>query len=265
MHMGRVQDSVAIVTGASSGHGRAIALALAGEGAKLVCADLRRDPRPEGNDGDQPTDDVITSNGGEAIFVETNVTDSSAVDALFATTVEQFGRVDVLVNNAGVFLGVISITDDTEEQFDLTIAVNLKAPWLCSRAAIKQMQGQDQKGFARGRIINISSVASLVGQSDLSTYSASKGGNNLLTKSLAIECAKHRINVNAVAPGYLHTAMAAAFFNDPEVRAGVESVHPWPEMGGPRDIAQAVLFLASEEARWITGAILPVDGGMTAD
>jgi NAD(P)-dependent dehydrogenase (short-subunit alcohol dehydrogenase family) len=244
--MERVQDKVAIVTGASSGHGRATSLALAREGAKLVCADLRRAPRPEGYDSEESTDELIVANGGEAIFVETDITQADSVDALVAAAVGEFGRLDVVVNNAGIFLGLFPIDEDTEENFDRTIAVNLKGCWLCSRA------------------VNISSVAGLVGQAALSTYSASKGGNRLLTQALAIECAPYRINVNAVAPGYLPTAMAREFFEDPETREAVESVHPWPEMGGPTDIAEAVVFLSSEESRWITGAVLPVDGGMTA-
>jgi NAD(P)-dependent dehydrogenase (short-subunit alcohol dehydrogenase family) len=263
--MERVQDKVAIVTGASSGHGRATSLALAREGAKLVCADLRRAPRPEGYDSEESTDELIVANGGEAIFVETDITQADSVDALVAAAVGEFGRLDVVVNNAGIFLGLFPIDEDTEENFDRTIAVNLKGCWLCSRAAVKQMRTQEPNGFARGKIVNISSVAGLVGQAALSTYSASKGGNRLLTQALAIECAPYRINVNAVAPGYLPTAMAREFFEDPETREAVESVHPWPEMGGPTDIAEAVVFLSSEESRWITGAVLPVDGGMTAD
>jgi NAD(P)-dependent dehydrogenase (short-subunit alcohol dehydrogenase family) len=261
----RLAHRVAIVTGSSSGHGRAIALRLAREGAAVICLDVRKSALPQGfeEDIDVDTDELIRSGGGLAEFVETDVTSAAALDRAADRAVEAFGRLDVWVNNAGVFLGLRSLLDETEQGFDRTVEINLKGTWLGCRAAVSRMRAQDIQGRSRGRIVNVGSIAGEIGQADIGAYSASKGAVHNLTRALAIECAPSLINVNAIAPGYFPTAMNRAFWDDPEALAGVEALHPLP-LGTPEDIAAAAAFLASDDAAFITGTILPVDGGVLA-
>jgi hypothetical protein len=263
---GRSSGKVAVVTGASSGHGRAIALALARDGAAVVCADLRKAALPHGFEDDigTDTDDLVRGRGGKAAFIVADVTRAADLDAAAALAVAQFGRLDIWVNNAGIFMGLASVVDETEEQFARTVAVNLTGTWLGCKAAVRQMRGQDPAGRSRGKIVNIGSIAGEIGQTNIGGYSASKGAVHNLTRNLAIECAPLAINVNAVAPGYFPTAMNRAFWDDPASLAHIRQFHPWPEMGTPADIGAAVAFLASADADWITGAILPVDGGVLA-
>jgi hypothetical protein len=261
----RLVGRVALVTGSSSGHGRAIALRLAQEGAAVVCADVRKSALPQGFEEDigVDTDELIRDNGGRAEYVEADVTSASAMDNGAARAVDAFGRLDVWVNNAGIFLGLASLLDESEETFDRTLAVNLKGTWLGCRAAVARMREQELLGRSRGRIVNIGSIAGEIGQGDIGAYSASKGAVHNLTRALAIECASYPINVNAVAPGYFPTAMNRAFWDDPESLAAVQALHPLP-LGVPSDIAAAVAYLASDDAAFVTGAILPVDGGVLA-
>jgi NAD(P)-dependent dehydrogenase (short-subunit alcohol dehydrogenase family) len=265
-HSPSLVGRVAAVTGSSSGHGRAIARALAAAGAAVVCSDLRREPLPAGfeEDIDQTTDEVIVAGGGQASFVRADVTVAAELDAVAREATSQFGRLDIWVNNAGIFVRNASVVDETEEEFDRTLAVNLKGTWLGCKAALRAMREQEPVGPARGRIINIGSIAGDIGQADLGSYSASKGAVHNLTRALAIECAPLKINVNAIAPGYFPTAMNRGFWEDPEALAGIRQFHPWPELGDPADVGAAVAFLASDAAQWITGAILPVDGGVLA-
>jgi NAD(P)-dependent dehydrogenase (short-subunit alcohol dehydrogenase family) len=256
---------VALVTGSSSGHGRAIALRLAAEGAAVVCLDVRKSALPAGfeDDIDVDTDDVIRDGGGRAEYVEADITSGAALEDAADRAVSSFGRLDVWVNNAGVFLGLTSLLDENEERFDQTVEVNLKGTWLGCRVAVARMRDQEVIGRSRGRVVNVGSIAGEIGQADIGAYSASKGAVHNLTRALAIECAPALINVNAIAPGYFPTAMNRAFWDDPASLAAVEELHPLP-LGTPDDIAAAAAFLASDDAAFITGAILPVDGGVLA-
>lgn len=255
----------AVVTGASSGHGRAIAVRLAQEGTSVLCADVRRSPRPDGfeEDLDLSTDELIRARGGMAEYAEADVTSEHALRAVAARAVEAFGRLDTWVNNAGVFLGLASVLNETVEHYERTIDVNLRGTWLGCRAAVAQMREQEPRGRSRGRIINIGSIAGEFGQADITAYSASKAGVHSLTRALAIECAPALINVNAIAPGYFATGMNRPFWDDSEALAAVEALHPLP-LGTPEDIAAGVAFLASDDAAFITGALLPIDGGVLA-
>jgi NAD(P)-dependent dehydrogenase (short-subunit alcohol dehydrogenase family) len=260
-----LDGQVAVITGASSGHGRATALRLAEEGAAVLCVDLRPSARQDGFEQDIEVDthDLIVRRGGQAKFVEADVCSEEALRAVADRAVEVFGRLDTWVNNAGVFLGLAPLLQESPESYRRTVEVNLDGTWLGCRAAVSRMRGQERRGRSRGQIVNIGSIAGEFGQADIGGYSASKGAVHNLTRALAIELAPDLIRVNAIAPGYFPTGMNRGFWDDPEALAGVEQLHPLP-LGVPDDIAAAVAFLASEDAAFITGSILPVDGGVLA-
>ncbi len=262
----RLQDKVAIVTGSSSGNGRAIALALAHEGATVVCSDIRKSAREGGYETDiqQDTDEKIRANGGKAEFVQANAAQYADMEKLINTAVSTFGRLDVMVNNAGIFTDLHTIVDETEDEYDRTMAVNTKGVWLGCKFAIKQMLTQDPQNGSRGRIVNIASIGGLVGLAAEPAYCASKGAVVNLTRQLAVDFARERININALCPGFLQTAMVRPFLENPELNRVLYDKSPWPELGTSEDVAKATVFLASEEARWVTGSLLTVDGGYTA-
>lgn len=264
--MGKLDNKIAVVTGSSSGNGRAIALALADEGASIVCSDIQREAREGGYEQDllTPTDDVIRANGGKAEYVEADAGDYSTVENLVATAVGAFGRLDVMVNNAGIFTGLHTIVDETEDEYDRTMAINCKSVWLGSKFAIKQMLTQEPVDGSRGRVINIASIGGLVGLAAEPAYCAAKGAVVNLTRQLAVDFAPERINVNAICPGFLSTAMVRPFLEDPELREVLYSKSPWPELGVAEDVARAAVFLGSNDARWATGTLLTIDGGYTA-
>jgi NAD(P)-dependent dehydrogenase (short-subunit alcohol dehydrogenase family) len=242
-----LQDKIAIVTGAKQGIGLGIALAIAREGGKVVVSDLDQA-------GCQEAVAAIEKLGGQAKAVVGDVSKKADVDNLIAETVKDFGRVDILVNNAGIF-PFVSFDKMTEADWDKVMAVNMKGVFLCTQAALKEMS-------AGAKIINISSIASQVGFEGLVHYCASKGGVNCFTRALALELAPRKINVNAVAPGAIETPGATTGMSE-DVKAGTIANIPWKEMGKPDDIAQAVVFLASAKANYITGQVLTVDGGWT--
>jgi len=260
-----LEGQVAVVTGASSGHGRATSLRLAEEGAAVVCADLQPGARQDGFEVDLEVDthELIERGGGRAAFAACDVTDEASLRAVADLAVERFGRLDAWVNNAGVFLGLKPLLEETPAQYRKTMEVNLDGTWYGCRAAVAKMLEQEPRGRSRGRIVNIGSVAGEFGQADIGGYSASKGAVHNLTRALAIELAPQLINVNAIAPGYFPTGMNRTFWDDPEALKAVEELHPLP-LGVPDDIAAGVAFLASDDAAFITGTILPIDGGVLA-
>jgi NAD(P)-dependent dehydrogenase (short-subunit alcohol dehydrogenase family) len=263
----RLQDRIAIVTGSSSGNGRAIALALSAAGAIVVCADRAKNARKEGYDRDlgTDTDDLIRSQGGSVRYVQTDVGKGQDVENLVARTVLEFGRLDLLVNNAGINTGLHTIAQETEEQYDLTMNVNAKGVWLGCKYAITQMLKQDPGGSgSRGKIVNVASVGGLVGILAAPAYCASKGAVVNLTRQLAADFSPHRINVNAVCPGYIATAMSREGMENEEFHQIMQQLTPWPRLGTCQDVAESVLFLSSPAADWISGTILTVDGALSA-
>lgn len=241
------KDKVAVITGASRGIGRSIALALAEAGAKIVAVDL--DP--------VATDAIVAElkeKGTEAIAVIGNVTVTEDTEKMIDAAVAAFGRVDILVNNAGITRdGLLMRMKD--EDWDAVLTVNLKGAFLCSRAAAKVMTKQRY-----GRIINIASVVGQMGNAGQANYCASKAGLIGLTKSNARELAKRNVTVNAVAPGFIATAMTDAL---PEkVREELTAQIPLARLGSAEDIANAVVFLALEKSAYITGHVIAVNGGM---
>ncbi len=259
-------NKIAIVTGSSSGNGRAIALRLAADGATVVCSDLQPAARSGGyeEDGEVDTHDLIEKNGGTSIFVRADASSSADMSGLVDQTVAEYGRLDIIVNNAGIFTGLCTIIDETEEDFDKTIAVNLKSVWLGSKYAITQFMKQEIEGPSRGKVINIASIGGLVGLAQEAGYCTAKGGVVNLTRQLAVDFAAEQINVTAVCPGFLATAMVRPFLDDPDLNKVLHDKSPWPNLGTANDVSNAVAFLASDESRWITGSTLTVDGGFTA-
>ena len=252
----------AIVTGASSGNGRAIAKRLARDGIRIVCADVNEAARADGfeDDLDVPTHETIVQAGGEAVFVKCDVTRIADFETAIALASREFGSVDILVNNAGVFTGLASIFDESEQAFDQAIAVNLKGVWNGCKAMATYLRDHAKPG----RIINIASVGGIVGIGNEPGYCATKGAVVNMTRAIALDCAEHRIAVNAVAPGFIVTGMVREFVEQPDVLEVMRQATPWPRFGKPEDVAEVCAFLAAEGADWMTGAVIPVDGGFTA-
>ncbi|MFB6215682.1 MAG: SDR family NAD(P)-dependent oxidoreductase [Candidatus Aenigmatarchaeota archaeon] len=245
----------AIVTGAACGIGRAIALKLGREGANVVVGDLDPDPELEEN----PTHEKIQQEGGDAIFVETDVSDEKSVQELVYTAAEEFGKIDVLVNNAGIYHPA-SVTDESLEDWSSLLEVNLTGYFLCSKHVLEHMLEEN----IEGDIVNIGSIAGLVGYGESAAYCAAKGGVVELTREMALDYGSEGINVNAVDPGVIKTAMTKDLREDKETRQFMEQNTVSPRLGEPEDIANAVAFLASNESDFIMGENLVVDGGWTA-
>jgi NAD(P)-dependent dehydrogenase (short-subunit alcohol dehydrogenase family) len=248
----------AVVTGASSGLGRVISRMLAERGADVVCCDLQEQPVEGGFDADPSlsTVEVIEKAGGHAVFQKADVSQRADVARAVALAVSRFGRLDIQINNAGVWPGFATILDEREEDLDRVLQINLKGVYFGCKEAIEQMRRQGQGG----RIVNISSIAGLVGLPREPAYSAAKAALIGLTRQMAVDFGPEGIAVNAVCPGFLATALS-------RITLGANPAHdltPWPRMGSVEDAAEAAVFLASDAAPFINGAILPVDGGYTA-
>ena len=256
----RLQGKVALISGGARGMGAEEARLFAQEGAKVVIGDVLEE---EG----RKTEAQINETGGEALFVRLDVTQEEAWRRAVEATVAQFGKLDVLVNNAGIGglrpgAEPVALEDAPEEDWNQVMDVNAKGVFLGTKHAIPAMR---QAGG--GSIINISSIAGIVGipgSRGSGAYSASKGAVRLLTKSTAIQYAMEGIRCNSVHPGWIDTPMTAASMADPERRAHMVGYTPLGRVGEPRDIANGVLFLASDESSYMTGSELVIDGGMTA-
>jgi NAD(P)-dependent dehydrogenase (short-subunit alcohol dehydrogenase family) len=245
-----LQNKVAIITGGTSGIGRETAVLFAKSGAKVVVAGRRE---AEG----RQTVELVKAAGGEALFVKTDVTKVADVEELVQKTVETFGRVDIAFNNAGIEGTWTPIVDQAEEDFDRVIDINLKGVWLCLKYEIRQMLKQGNGGA----IVNMSSIAGLMGSASAAPYCASKHGVIGLTRSAAIEYAKQKVRVNAVCPAVIVTDMAERLFGAPEIQKSVEAMHPLGRFGSAHEVAEGVLFMCSDRSSFMTGHYLVLDGG----
>jgi NAD(P)-dependent dehydrogenase (short-subunit alcohol dehydrogenase family) len=244
---------VALVTGGSAGIGQATALAFAAHGAHVVVADILDEPGEE-------TVRRIQELGGEAIYVHADVSSAHDVERMIGMTIEAFDRVDFAFNNAGIEGESAPTAESTEENWDRVLDVNLKGVWLCMRYEIPHMVRQ-----GGGAIVNCSSVAGLVGFTGIPAYTASKHGIVGLTKSAALEYATQGVRVNAVCPGVIRTAMVErSSRGDPAVLEQLTSMEPMERMGTSEEVAAAVLWLCSDEASFVTGQALAVDGGLVS-
>ena len=245
--MNRFESKVAVITGAGSGIGRATAQLLAGEGARIIVNDIN-------STGGEETVHLICSAGGEATFVYADVGVYAQAEALIKATIEKFGDLHILVNNAGITRDALIMTM-SEQDWDSVIQTNLKSTFACSRAAVRHMIRRRY-----GRIISMTSVAGQIGNAGQTNYSASKAGQIAFTKSLAREVASRNITVNAVAAGYIETDIWEKVPADIKERAA--NLIPMGRKGTPSEVAKAIAFLASDDASYITGHVLTVDGGM---
>ena len=244
----RFQDKVVIVTGGASGIGETTARQFADEGAHVVIADF--------SERDQAVADAIAQDGPRTLFVRTDVADSASVRNMVQRTVEAFGRIDVLFANAGIAHDA-PIDQLDEAAWTRTLDINLTGVYLCDRYVIEQMLAQ-----GGGVIVNCGSIHSHVGKAGVTAYAAAKGGVKLLTQTLAIDYGARGIRVNAVCPGYIDTPLLKEI--PAEAKAELASLHPMGRLGRPEEVARTVLFLASDDASFVTGASLLVDGGYTA-
>jgi len=249
--MNRLSGKVAVVTGGNAGIGEAIAKAFAREGASVVITGRRQ------GELDRVVNDIVQAQG-QAVAVAGSVTDELSAQEAVRRAVQQFGQLDILVNNAGVGDFGKRLHEINDTTWAQVLDVNLTGVFRMTRAVLPQMLKQ-----GRGAIVNISSVASLVGLPTLSAYAASKGALDALTRALAVDYAKDGIRCNVVNPGLIDTPMAAPLMGNPEQLNPILSHYPIRRPGKPEEVASLVLYLASDEAAWVTGGTFPLDGGMT--
>lgn len=258
---GRLAGRVALVTGAASGIGRAIACRFAAEGAHLVLADVASRPR----EGGTPTHELLEADGHEVLALACDVSIEAEAEATVAAALDRHGRLDVLVNNAAIAPG-LGLLDLTREAWDRTLAVNVTGPFLMARAAIRAMRAQAPHEAApdvRGRIINLASQHGLVASPGDPAYGVSKAAVAQLTRQIAVDFSDDGILCNALAPGKILTGKTGRAIA-PEMLAYSEARTPWKRLGRPSDVAGAALFLASDDSQFMTGATLLVDGGWMA-
>lgn len=242
-----LKGKVAIVTGGAQGIGKTIATQLALAGANVVIADVVEEVA-------KATAQEISQKGSEAISIVVDVSRLSSVEEMAKKTLDKFGRIDILVNNAGITRDAL-VMRMKEEDWDLVLDINLKGAFNCIKIVSPVMMKQKS-----GKIVNIASIVGIIGNAGQANYSASKGGLIALTKTCARELAGRRINVNAVAPGFIQTSMTERL--SAQVKEKLSSQIPFGEIGKPEDVASAVLFLVSEKASYITGEVIKIDGGM---
>jgi NAD(P)-dependent dehydrogenase (short-subunit alcohol dehydrogenase family) len=251
----RLSGKVALITGGGTGIGRAIALAFAREGASVAVAGRRLEKLRE-------VISEIQKQGGAGLAMECDVTRARDVERAVKGTVERFGRLNVLVNNAGT-LHVSTVEGIREEEWDRVMTVNVKGPFLMSRAVLPEF-----RKCSGGVIVNIGSVLGLVAMQDRAAYCASKGGVTMLTKAMAIDHGHENIRVNCICPSIVETELVKGLFDASEQgearRKGRLALIPLGRFGQPADVAEMAVFLASEESSWLTGAAIPLDGGLTA-
>lgn len=249
----RFEGKVALVTGASSGIGQATALAFGREGAKVVVAARRVQQGEE-------TAEMIRRTGGEATFVKADISSATEVESLMRATIEVYGRLDCALNNAGTSGNLMPAADVSEQEWDFVINTNLKGAWLCLKHEIALMVKQ-----GGGSIVNMSSVLGLGGTSiGASVYVASKHALIGLTKATAVEYSKQGVRVNAVCPGFIETALIEVATNAPGAKEQLIALHPIGRLGTPEEVAEAVIWLCSDAASFVTGHSMVVDGGYVA-
>lgn len=253
--MTRLAGKVALITGGGTGIGRAIAVAFAREGASVAIAGRRLEKIKE-------VVSEIEKHGGTALALQCDVSQAKDADRAINETSKKFGKLNVLVNNAGT-LSVSTVDTITEEDWDRVITVNLKGPFLMSRAALKEFRKN-----GGGTIVNIGSVLGLVAMKDRAAYCASKGGVTMLTKAMALDHAHENVRVNCICPSIVETELVKGLFDDSEqgkrLKQSRMGTIPLGRFGKPADVADLAVFLASEESSWLTGAAIPLDGGLTA-
>lgn len=248
-----LEGKVSVVTGGGSGIGRSTALAFAAEGTRVIVADISVD-------GGKETVQMIKESSGQASFIKTDVTRADEVEEMVDKAVEIYGRLDFAFNNAGIDGDVASVTRYTEENWDQVININLKGVWLCMKYEIPQMLKQ-----GGGAIVNTSSTAGLIGIGPNPAYVASKHGVVGLTKAAALKYAKRGIRINAVCPGVIYTPLVKKLIDTyPDMEKVVTGMNPMARIGVPEEVAQAVIWLCSDAASFITGHPLSVDGGVVA-
>ena len=254
----RLKDKVALITGAGSGIGRAAAILFAEEGACVAAADVTGGSVRE-------TVGTISAAGGCSVALTGDVTSSADAERMVASAVEEFGRLDLLVNSAGITSRHSSLEDASpEEAWERVIEVNLKGTYMVSWYAVPEMERA-----GGGSIINLASTMGLVGYpvgigGGFNPYPPSKGGVVQFTKTLAVDNARKNIRVNCLCPGFIETNLTSSLTSDPDMLNKLESLHPMGRLGQPREVAYAALYLASDDARHVTGTALTVDGGYTA-
>jgi len=255
---GLLSGQCAVITGASSGIGRAMAMTFAAEGASVVVLDITQ----QALEGGEATTDLIVRSGGSAVFEQADVSSWEELDAAITRTVERYGRLDIMVNNAAVFSGT-SLVETREADWGRVMGVNMTGMFHGCKRAVQQMMTQEPRHEVRGRLVNLGSQQGIVNSPRDTAYGVSKAGAIYLTRQIAADYAKHQIVCNCISPGKVITGKPGIPM-DPALLENARRRTPWPRLGRPEDIANAALFLASDRATFITGANLVVDGGWLA-